>query len=79
VEAHKGGGGCSFMAAPQKAGAAFRAGLLAAPRDVEELVSHPPGGLNIQLLSSHVLAVNSSECCTSGGLGAWAAGGKEEW
>lgn len=39
-QACKGKGGCPYLAAPQKQGAAFRAGLLAAPRDVEELVTY---------------------------------------
>jgi hypothetical protein len=60
------------MAAPQRAGAAFRAGLLAAPRDVEELVSHSPGGLhmpNKQRPSLHIRTAAFGAMLQSSGAG----------
>jgi hypothetical protein len=79
AQARKGKGGCPFMAAPQKAGAAFRAGLLAAPRDVEELVSHPPAGLhmlNKQRSSLHIGTAFGAllQRSGAGSLGSWGRG-----
>lgn len=39
TQARKGKGGCPFLTATAKSAAAFREGLLAAPRDVEELAA----------------------------------------